>query len=46
MRNCGSYKVLDIVAGIKKGLGWRGHVVRMVHGRVIKKIFESRLEGR
>ena len=39
------YKDLDIVAGIKKkNLGWIGHVVRMVQGRTIKKMFGSEPE--
>jgi hypothetical protein len=40
------YKELDIVADIKKkGLEWIGHVVRLVQGRTVKKIFESNPEG-
>jgi hypothetical protein len=36
------YKDVDIVAGIKKKrLEWIGHVVRMDHGRVVKKIFRQ-----
>jgi hypothetical protein len=27
-------------------LEWVGHVVRMDHGRVVKRIFESKREGR
>jgi hypothetical protein len=39
------YKDLDIVAGIKKKrLEWTGHVVRMVQGRTVKKIFMGKLE--
>jgi hypothetical protein len=34
------YKDLDIAAGIKKKrLEWIGHLVRMDHGKVVKKIF-------
>ena len=34
------YKNLDIAAGIKmKRLEWIGHVVRMVQGKTVKKIF-------
>jgi hypothetical protein len=40
------YKDLDTAADIKKGrLECIGHLVRMAHGRVVKKIFESKLEG-
>jgi hypothetical protein len=40
------YKDLDIVAGIKnKRLEWILHVVRLVQGRTVKKIFESNPEG-
>jgi hypothetical protein len=41
------YKDLHIVADIiKKRLEWTGHEVRMDHRRTVKKIFESKLEGR
>jgi hypothetical protein len=41
------YKVLDIVADIKrKRLEWIGHLLRMDHGRDVKKMFESKPEGR
>jgi len=41
------YKDLDTVAHInKKRLDWTGHVVRMNQGRTVKKIFESKPEGR
>jgi hypothetical protein len=41
------YKDLDTVADIKKiTLKWLGHLARMDHGRIIKKILESKLEGR
>ena len=37
----------DVVADItKKRLEWIGHLVRMDHGRVVKKIFDSKPEGR
>jgi hypothetical protein len=40
------YKDLDIVADIKKKrVEGIGHVVRMDHGRTVKKIFESKPEG-
>jgi hypothetical protein len=40
-------KELHTVADIKKRrLEWIGHVVRMKHGRTVKKIFEGKLEGR
>ena len=40
------YKDLDILTGIKKkSLEWIGHVVRMVQGRTVKKIFESKPDG-
>jgi hypothetical protein len=38
---------LDIVTDIKKRrLEWIGHVVRMEHGRMVKKIFEGKPEER
>jgi hypothetical protein len=41
------YKDLDTVAHINmKRLDWTGHVVRMNQGRTVKKIFESKQEGR
>jgi hypothetical protein len=41
------YKDLDTVADIiKKILQWLGNVVRMDHARIVKKIFESKPEGR
>jgi hypothetical protein len=37
----------DVAADItKKRLEWIGHLVRMDHGRAVKKIFDSKLEGR
>jgi hypothetical protein len=40
------YKDLDIVADNKrKRLEWTGHVVKMDHGRAVKKIFECKPEG-
>jgi DNA-binding PadR family transcriptional regulator len=40
-------KDLDIVTDINmKRLAWIGHVVRMDHGIVVKKIYESTPEGR
>ena len=40
------YKDLDIAADIKSNrLEWLGHLVRMDHGRMVKKIFESEPEG-
>ena len=39
------YKDLDVVSVIKnKTWGWTEHLVRMHHGRVVKKRFESKLE--
>jgi hypothetical protein len=39
------YTDIDIVVGIKKkGMEWIGHVVRMVKGRTVKKIFGSKME--
>jgi hypothetical protein len=41
------YQELDIVAEIKKAsLRWLGHVERMSEGRVIKKLYMSKPEGR
>lgn len=41
------YRDLDTVADItKKSLDWMGHVVRLDHGRLVKKMFESKPEGR
>jgi hypothetical protein len=41
------YKDLDILADIKKKrLEWLGHLVRIEHGRIVRKIFESKAEGR
>jgi hypothetical protein len=41
------YKHLDIVADIKRKRVERiGHVVRMDHGRTVKKVFQSKPEGR
>jgi hypothetical protein len=41
------YRDLDTVAYItEKSLGWVGHVVRLDHGRLVKKTFESKPEGR
>jgi hypothetical protein len=34
------YKGLDIVSEKNKILEWIGHLVRMDHGRAVKKIFE------
>ena len=40
------YKDLDIVADIKKKrLEWIGHIVGMDQGRIVKEIFEGKLEG-
>jgi len=41
------YKDLHIVADIKEErIEWIGHVVRMDEGRTVKKISESKPEGR
>ena len=41
------YKDLDLAADIKKTrLSWLGHLIRKDHGRIVKKIFESKPEGR
>jgi NADH:ubiquinone oxidoreductase subunit F (NADH-binding) len=41
------YKDSDIVADIKKeSLKWTRHLDRMDHGRVVKNILESKLQGR
>jgi hypothetical protein len=41
------FEDFDIVVDItKKRLEWTGHLVRMDHGRVVKKIFDSKPEGR
>jgi hypothetical protein len=41
------YKDLDIAADMKKKrLRWIGHPIRLDHGKVIKKIFESKPEER
>jgi hypothetical protein len=41
------YKALDLVADInRKQLEWLGHVTRMDQRKVVKKIFESKPEGR
>ena len=41
------YKDVDVVADIKnRRLEWTGHVVRMDHGRAVKKMVESKPEGR
>jgi hypothetical protein len=38
------HKYLDIVADIiNKRLEWPEHLIRMDHGNVVKKIFESKL---
>ena len=43
----GLYKDLDVAADIKKKrLEWIGHSVRIYHGWVVKRIFESKPEGR
>jgi hypothetical protein len=39
------YKDLDIVVDIKR-FEWIGHLVRTDHGRVVKEIFDSKLNGR
>jgi len=40
------YKDLNIAANIKKKrFEWIGHVVRLVQGRTVKKIFDSNPEG-
>jgi hypothetical protein len=48
IRNCGNYyNDLDIVANIKKKrLEWIKHLIRMDNERVVKRIFENKLEGR
>jgi hypothetical protein len=41
------YKYIDIVADIKKNVSkWLEHLVRVVRGKIVKKIFESKPEGR
>jgi hypothetical protein len=41
------YKSQDIVTVIKiQRLEWLGHVIRMNDTRIVKKIFEEKLEGR
>ena len=41
------HKDIDTAAEIKQErLEWLGHVVRMHHERIVKKVFESKLEGR
>jgi hypothetical protein len=41
------YKDLDSIRGIEKErLEWVGPVVRKDHGRVFKKIFENKAEGK
>jgi len=42
------HKDLDIVADILKNkkLGWIGHLERIDHVKVVKNIFENKLEGR
>jgi len=41
------YRDLDTVADItKKSLDWTEHVVRLDRGRLVKKIFERKPEGR
>ena len=41
------YRDLDTVADItEKILEWMGHIVRMDHGRLVKKMFESKPEVR
>jgi len=41
------FEDFDVIADItKKRLEWIGHLVRMDHGKVVKKIFESKAEGR
>jgi hypothetical protein len=43
----GLCRYLDIETDSKKRkLEWMGHVVRMEHGRIVKKIFERKLEVR
>lgn len=40
------YRDLDTVADItKKSLDWMGYVVRLDHGRLLRKVFESKSEG-
>jgi hypothetical protein len=40
------YKSQDIVSAIKiRRLEWLGHVIRMNEARIVKKIFEEKLEG-
>jgi hypothetical protein len=41
------YKFQDIVTAIKiRRLEWLGHVIRMNEARIVKNIFEEKLEGR
>jgi hypothetical protein len=41
------YKSQDTVSAIKIGrLEWLGHIIRMNEARIVKKIFEGKLEGR
>jgi hypothetical protein len=41
------YESQDIVTAIKiRRLEWLGHVIRMNEARIVKKIFEEKLEGR
>jgi hypothetical protein len=41
------HKSQDIVRAIKiRRLEWLGHVIRMNEARIVKKIFEEKLEGR
>jgi hypothetical protein len=41
------YKSQDIVTAIKiRRLEWLGHISRMNEARIVKKIFEEKLEGR
>jgi hypothetical protein len=42
----GPYIDLDVIVNIKKRLKWIGYLKRMDNERVIRKIFESKLEGR
>jgi hypothetical protein len=41
------YKFQRIVTAIKiRRLEWLGHIIRMNEARIVKKIFEEKLEGR
>jgi hypothetical protein len=41
------YKFQEIVSAMKiRKLEWLGHIIRMNEARIVKKIFEEKLEGR